>query len=150
MSLVDYLLQVSSAQAVTTTTTSTYSIDLSQPRDLGPGNDLYAMFTVDTTAAGVGASVTFQVISSASASLSSPTVLSDIPSIPVADLLAGRRPISLPIPQANLSAQALGQRYLGVQYTVNSGPLTAGAFSCAFVADTPSQNTYYPSGFTVA
>ena len=43
---------------------------------------------------------------------------------------------------------ALFRRYLGVRYTVASGPLTAGAFD-AFVTPTLQQNRIYKSGFTV-
>lgn len=148
---VDALLQLSAAQAVTASAVSTNTLDLSQVRDLGAGGDLYVNFTVDTTVTAAGAAtVTFQLISSASASLTSPTVLAQTDAIGKAELTAGRRPISLEIPPSQLAAQPIGQRYFGVQYTVGTGPLTAGAFT-AYVdiakADAPK---YYPSGFTVA
>jgi hypothetical protein len=148
--MTDALLQLSSAQAVTASAVSTNTIDLSQVRDLGPGNDLYAAFTVDTTATAAGAAtVTFQIITSAAANLSSPTILIQTDAIGKAELTAGRRPIVIEIPSSILAAQQIGQRYLGVQYTVASGPLTAGAFSCAIVDSKADVGKNYPSGFTV-
>lgn len=148
--LTDALLQLSSAQAVTATAVSTNTIDLSQVRDLGPGTDLYATFTVDTAATASGAAtVNFQVITSAAAALSSPTVLGQTDAIPKTDLTVARKPIVLCIPSATLLAQPIGQRYLGVQYTVGTGPLTAGAFSCTLTLSDVSVGKNYPSGFSV-
>lgn len=149
--LLDALLQLSNAQAVTTTAVSTNTIDLSQKRDLGWGENLHAVFGVDTTPTAAGAAtVTFQIVSSAAAALSSPTVLAQSDAIPITDLTAGRAPIIVDLSPAVLKAQALGQRYLGVQYTIGTGPLTAGAFT-AYLSNSEAAGTVaYPSGFTVA
>lgn len=148
--IVDALLQLSAAQAVTSTAVSTNTIDLLQNRDVGAGNDLYAIFTVDTAATAAGAAtVNFQVISSASASLTSPTVLAQTDAIPKTDLTAGRKPIAVCISPQVLNSLPIGQRYLGVQYTVGTGPLTAGAFTCYITDSDVSVNKNYPSGFTV-
>lgn len=148
--IVDALLQLSAAQAVTSTAVSTDTIDLLQNRDVGAGNDLYAIFTVDTAATAAGAAtVNFQVISSASASLTSPTVLAQTDAIPKTDLTAGRKPIAVRISPQVLNSLPIGQRYLGVQYTVGTGPLTAGAFTCYITDSDVSVNKNYPSGFTV-
>ena len=148
--ITDALLQLSTAQAVTATAVSTNTLDLGSARDIGAGTDLYAHFTVDTTATAAGAAtVAFQIISSASAALSSPTVLAQTGDIPKADLVAGRRPITLEIPPSALASQPVGQRYMGVQYLVGTGPLTAGAFS-AFITDSKvDMGKNSPSGFTV-
>jgi hypothetical protein len=149
--LTDALLQLSSAQAVTASAVSTNTIDLSQNRDLGPGTDLYAVFTVDVAATAAGAAtVNFQIISSAAANLSSPTILVQTDAIAKTELTLGRRPIYLEIPASILAAQPIGQRYLGVQYTVATGPLTAGSFSCAITDSKVDVGKNYPSGFTVA
>jgi hypothetical protein len=148
--LVDALLELSAAQAVTSTAVSTNTIDLSQARDMGPGNDLYAVFTVNTTCTAAGAAnVTFQIISSAAANLSSPTVLIESAALPITELTAGRDPIAICIPESFLNAQPIGRRYLGVQYTVGTGPLTAGAFSCMVTDTDVSVGKNYPSGFAV-
>lgn len=149
--ITDALLQLSSAQAVTATVVSTNTIDLSQARDIGAGGDMYAVFNVDTTATAVGAAtVSFEVISSAAAALTTPTVLIATGAIPITDLVAGRAPLSVCIPQSLLTTLPKGQRYLGVRYTVATGPLTAGAFTCDLTDSEVSQPPYYASGFTVA
>lgn len=148
----DALLSLSVAQAVTATAVSTNTIDLSQNRDIGMGEDLYAVFTVGTTVTADGAAtVNFQVITSASADLSSPTVISQTDAIGKAELTAGRKPIAICINSAVLNAQPIGQRYLGVRYVVATGPLTAGTFSATITnSDVSAGGKCYPIGFTVA
>lgn len=149
--ITDALLQLSSAQAVTVSAVSANSIPLGAARDLGPGGALYAVFTVDETVAAAGAAtVNLQVITSASADLSSPTVVSDSGPIAKTELTAGRKPIALRINSSILNAQPIGQSYLGVQYTIGTGPLTAGKFSATITDSDVSVGKHYPSGFTVA
>lgn len=150
MPLTDKLLQLSTAQAVTTTALSTNNIDFGVARDMGQGDDLYANFTVDTTVASGGSyTVTFQIVTDDNSAFSSPTVIAQTGPIPQADLVAGRAPISLEIPPSALTANPKGERYLAVQYTC-SGTLTAGAFSAAISDAKVGQHVYYPSGFSVA
>lgn len=147
----DALLQLSAAQTVTASAVSTNTIDLSQVRDIGTGTQMFAVFTVDeaVTAAGA-ATVNFQIITSAAAALSSPTIIGQTDAIAKTELTLGRKPICLPLPPAILNAQPIGQRYLGVQYTIGTGPLTAGKFTCYISDNDISAAKYYPSGFTVA
>jgi hypothetical protein len=148
--LLDALLQLSAAQAVTATAVSTNTVDLKSARDIAPGNDIYAVIDVEQTVLAAGAAtVAFEIISSAAADLSSPTVLVSTAPIGKAELTAGRRPISIAIPDSILNAQPVGQRYLGVRYTVATGPLTAGQFTAYFTDTTPSVGKNYPSGFSV-
>ncbi|HEY6026403.1 MAG TPA: hypothetical protein VIV09_05835 [Pseudolabrys sp.] len=148
--ITDALLQLSNAQAVTSSAVSTNTIDLSLARDLGSGEDLYFVWTVDTTATAAGAAtVNFQIISSAAANLGTPTVLSQTDAIGKAELTAGRKSIALCLDRAVLNAQPVGQRYLGCQYTVGTGPLTAGAFTCNVTHDPQDAQKYYASGFSV-
>lgn len=150
--IIDNLALVSSAQAVTASAVSTNTIDLSQARDVGPGEDLRFSVTVDVAATAAGAAtVQFQIITSASANLSSPTILSSTDTIAKTELTAGRRPIELIIPRSVLAAQPIGQRYLGIQYVVATGPLTAGSFTAAMIAGDSFQDIgkNYPAGFAV-
>jgi len=149
--MTDAFLQLSSSQAVTASAVSTNTIDLSVARDIAVGKPLYLMITVDEAATAAGAAtVTFQAITSAAAALTSPTIVSQTDAIGKAELTVGHEPIIIPIAPALLAAQPVGQRYLGVQYTVATGPLTAGKFSCTVVADVHASNINYASGFSVA
>lgn len=145
--ILDALLQLSAAQAVTTSAVSTNTIDLSINRDIATGSSLVAVFNVDQTVTAAGAAtVNFQIVSSASSNLSSPTVLAQSGAIPKTDLIAGRAPFTVGMAiNPNVSAP-LGQRYLGVQYTVSTGPLTAGAFSCWLALD-DSMLKAYPAAY---
>lgn len=148
--MLDALLKLSDAQAVTATAVSTNVIDLSQSRDIGVGEDIYVNIGVDTSAAAAGAAtVTFEVITSANSDLSSPNVLIATGAVGKAELTAGRAPISLCLPPSVYASLPLGQRYLGLRYTVGTGPLTAGAFT-AYISNTEVHGPKsYPSGFTV-
>lgn len=149
--ITDALLLLASAQAVTASAVSTNTIDLGTARDVGSGEPIYAVITVDQTVTAAGAAtVNFQVIGSAAANLGSPTVLVQTDAIGKAELTAGRRAIVLEIPPSVLAAQPIGQRYLGVNFLVGTGPLTAGQFTVNLVRDVQDAGKYYPSGFTVA
>ena len=148
--LLDDLLKLSAAQAVTSTAFSTNTIDFSQNRDLGSGNDAYVVFGVDEAATASGAAtVNFQIVTSANANLSSPNILVQTDAIAKTELTLGRKPIVLEIPLSILNALPIGQRYLGVQYTVGTGPLTAGKFTAYVSLDKPDVGKNYPSGFSV-
>lgn len=149
--ILDALLQLSAAQAVTASAVSTNTIDLGVNRDIASGKDLYAIITVDEAATAAGAAtVQFQVITSAASNLSSPTILGQTDAIAKTELTVGRKPICVPLPPAILNAQPIGQRYLGLQYTVATGPLTAGKFTCYIADSEVDVNKNYPSGFAVA
>lgn len=149
--ITDALLQFASAQPVTGSAASTNTIDLGNGKDAGRGEPMLVAITVDQTVAAAGAAtVTCQLISSAASNLSSPTVLSQTDAIPKADLVAGRRPIVLRLAREMLNAQPFGQRYVGVNFAVANGPLTAGAFSASVVHDGQAgAASMYPTGYTV-
>jgi hypothetical protein len=148
--LTDALLQLSSAQAVTASAVSTNTIDLSQARDLGPGEDITISISVDIAATAAGAAtVQFQLITSAAANLGAPTIIAQTDAIGKAALVIGAR-IDIKVPsQTTVQGVALGQRYLGVQYTVGTGPLTAGSFTAIGVYDFADVTKAYPAAFTV-
>jgi hypothetical protein len=146
--LTDANLTLSAAQAVTATAFSTNTIDLGVSRDIGSGEELNIYVNVDVTATAAGAAtVNFQVVTSANANLSTPTIIGQTDAIPKANLVAGKQ-ITIPVPRSFINA--LGQRYFGLQYTVGTGPLTAGAFSAGVVIDAADSGLKnYPSGFAV-
>jgi hypothetical protein len=141
--ITDQLLRVSTDQALTTTAVSTDTIDLSVARDMGEGGDLYMNFAVTTALAG-GTSVKFEVISSASANLGSPTVIGSTDAIVTASLVAGYNTAV----RINPQVASLGQRYLGARYTI-SGTYTSGKVTADVVLDIQDGRKFYPSGVTV-
>lgn len=90
---------------------------------------------VDTALAG-GTAVAVQVISSASADLSTPTVLHAGAVIADADGVAGYKMLDVKIPNT-------AQRYLGVQY-VKTGTHSAGAIS-AYIVDAVDNHSFPPA-----
>jgi hypothetical protein len=141
--ITDKLLRVSEDQALTTTAVSTDTIDLSVARDMGEGGDLYMNFAVTTALAG-GTSVKFEVITSASANLGSPTVIGSTDAIVTASLVAGYNTAV----RINPQVASLGQRYLGARYTI-SGTYTSGKVTADVVIDIQDGRKFYPSGVTV-
>lgn len=146
--LTDFNLTLSVSQAVTASAVSGNTIDLGVARDIGAGEELNIYVNVEVSAAAAGAAtVNFQVITSAAANLGSPTIIGQTDAIPKASLVAGTT-FAIPIPRSYINK--LGQRYLGLQYTVGTGPLTAGTFSAGVIIDAPdSGQKNYPSGFSV-
>lgn len=114
--ILDALLLVSDAQAITADAVSTNTIDLgpSAPaREIGTGEAMTFLVTVDSAGdITTGDEVySFEVISSASANLSSPTVLGRR-AMTAAQLALGAI-FTVPLPQGTPS-----QRYLGMNYDV--------------------------------
>lgn len=145
--ITDKLLRVSTDQAVTSTAVSTDTIDLSVARDIGEGKKLIMNFAVTEAATASGsATVTFQVIGSASADLSSPVVLGSTGAIAKADLTLGAN-IAVDF---NSLIGSKGYRYIGANYVVATGPLTAGKFTADIVETVQDGKKFYASGFTVA
>lgn len=146
MAILDAALKLSEAQAVTATAFSANTIDLTVARDIGVGYpNLYMVWTCDTTAASGGTStVTFEIVVSDNANLSSPTVIAASGAIDKAALVAGYR-YELRIPN---QPGSIGKRYLGARYTVGTTNLTAGAFSCEIAESTTDQKAY-PIGYSI-
>ena len=142
--ITDKLLRVSEDQAITTTAFSTDTIDLGTARDIGEGTALYMNFAV-TTALANGTSVKFEVVSSANANLSSPTVIGSSDAVLTAALTAGKNVVV----RINPQIASKGQRYLGARYTV-AGTFNAGKITADVVETIGDGRKYYASGFTVA
>jgi hypothetical protein len=145
--ITDILLRTSNAQVVTATALSTNVIDLSQARDIGEGKKLVMAISIQTAPAAVGAAtVEFQIIGSPNADLSAGTVIGSSGAIGKADARLGvGRMVYVDFNSLYMST---GYRYVGVNYNVATGPLTAGTFT-ADVVETVQDFKTYPGGFTV-
>jgi hypothetical protein len=122
------------------TTVSTDSIDmLTANRNPGRSGQLRAVVHVMTAFTG-GTAVYAQLISSANANLSSPTVLATGATVADAAALAGAELLDVPLPDS-------AQRYLGFQY-VTTGTHTTGAVSAHIVggSDRPASDITMNTG----
>lgn len=140
--ILDERNEFSDAQTVTTTAISDV-IDLDATptlRAIGAGEPLYLVINVDTAANAVGAAtVTFSLESDSTADLAtSATVHFTSAAIGKATLVAGYQAVAIALP-----ALANVERYLGVRYTIATGPLTAGKFN-AFLTPVVPVQTIYP------
>ncbi|EFV6094567.1 Bbp16 family capsid cement protein [Shigella dysenteriae] len=137
--ITDKLLMFSEAQAVTNTAASTDVIDLGpidgKHRDIGVGYPLEFWALVNTAAAASGdATVNIQL--QTSENNSSWTTIYDSGALAKTALTAGKRIVSAKVP-------AGVKRYLRVNYSVATGPLTAGEFTAGISLDVDA-NTPYP------
>lgn len=138
---IDKNLQVSNAQAVTSTAASTDVIDFGQTNpNTGLDGHSNMVITVDESATASGAAtVTFAVQDSADNSSFSDVVVTA--AIGKATLVAGYQHV-IPMPTKL-------RRYCRVNYTVGTGPLTAGKFSAQVVCGI-QQNVAYPDAPGIA
>ena len=142
--ITDSLLRVSEDQAVTSTAVSTNTVDLGVARDVGEGTTLYMNFAL-TEAFANGTSITFEVITSASANLGTPTVIGSSAAIVTSALTLGKNIVVT----LNPEIAGKGQRYLGARYTV-AGTMNAGKVTADIVETIGDGQKFYASGFTVA
>lgn len=141
MSYIDQNLVLSDAQAVTTTAVSTKSIDTATAlRNIGSGNQIEVLVAVGTafTAAGA-ATMTIALQDSADNTTFADVLVS--PAIAVASLAAGFEALRVRVP-------ATTRRYIALNYTIATGPMTAGALTAVLELDR-QDNVARPSGFTV-
>jgi hypothetical protein len=122
------------AQVITGTGTvvSTDSVDLQTAnRNIGRSFASRAHAVVTVALAG-GTSIQAQLIESANANLSSPTVLASGPVVPLASAIAGAEILDVPIPGTS-------KRYLGMQFVLVGTFTGTGAVQGNFVAETDNQ-----------
>ena len=135
--LMDSKSVISDAQAVVTTVIGTNVIDLEVAgRDVFRGKPLYGVIQVQTTFVSTtskASTMSFQWEADSATGLSAtPTVLYKSPAaVAKTALVAGYR-LVVPLPMDVLAAT---DRYVGVRYTVATGPFTAGKFDAFVVED---------------
>lgn len=142
----------SDAQAVTSTAISTNVIDLNpvdgpnDRQDIGQGEDIYLVVRTETAATDTGSdatlAVTLETADNAALSTNAEVVFST-----GALAFADFSPAGTTLAIVKLPTR-LYRKYLGLRYTVASGPLTAGKFDAFLVKDADVQR-YYASGFSV-
>lgn len=143
--LLDKQLIVSDAQVVTVTAVSTDAIDTggSNPvRNVGWGEEMRMIVQVNATVLAAGAAtVTFELIQADNAALTTnvEVLIASAPIGKAALTAGGAIPFDVVLP-------ANSRRFIGMRYTVGTGPLTAGAFTAALVHDSDRQR-FYASGY---
>lgn len=144
---VDKQAEFSDNQAVTATAISTNVYDLfpvgnavnsNAVRDIGVGEDVYLVVQTDAAVTAAGAAtVTVTLESSSTADLATtPTVHFSSPAFAIAAMGANKTLMAFKLPAADY------KRYIGVRYTVATGPLTAGSFSAFFAKDIQDFHAY--------
>lgn len=161
---VDTQLELSNSQAVTSTAISENVVDIlttgaaaatlgtytvgNTLLDLGQSNkDLYLVVqtAVACTDTSSDATLTITLESDDNAGLSSPTVHYSSGALAFATYAtAGTRVLTIRLPHGQY------QRYVGLRYTVASGPLTAGAFDAFITTDPAGVQRTYATGFSVS
>lgn len=140
--IIDKKLQLTGAsgQAVTVTAPTTDVVDVGNAySDIGSSEKLDLAINVSTTAtAGGAATVTFALQDSADNTTF--TDLSVTKAYPVAELVAGKQ-IVIPVPPS-------ARRYVRGNFTVATGPLTAGVFN-ANIVNGAQRNVAYPNASAI-
>jgi hypothetical protein len=142
--IMDAYLLLSDAQAFTATAVSTNTIDLGGTnRDIGTGTPMVAMMTIDVAAdAGTGdETYEFQIITSASADLSSPTVIASRVISRTALLLGTLHYLDVPM------GGVIAQRYLGARLVLGGTTPSVTATIAIIPRDFATRWTSYPGVF---
>jgi len=141
---VDKFAEFSDIQAVTATAISTNVMDLNPAFklntngvDIGTGQDVYLIVQVDVAAAAAGAAtVVVTLESSSAAGLTSSNVHLTSKTLALTDMTAGKTLMAVKLPTDTYL------RFLGVRYTVATGPLTGGSFSAFLTTDVQAYRAY--------
>lgn len=142
--IIDNELLFSKSQAITATADSTNVIDLGAVRDIGVGEDLYVFAILKETlndSSGTDATLSVGLNTDDNAALSSDTALQTLFSFAHGNA-AGT------IKYARINPASF-ERYIGLVYTVASGPFDAGKITAGITKDI-QKYTAYASGFTIA
>lgn len=133
----------SDAQALTAAAASSNILDLGTIRDLGTGENLYIVLTVDTalTDTGSNSTVTVDLQTDDNSGFSSNATAQTLFTI-AAVAAAGTKYI------ARIQPGAGNERYARLYYTMNNGDLTTGAVTAEIVHDV-DKFVAYPKGYTI-
>lgn len=160
MAYVDQQIEFSDSQAVTSTAISTNVYDLftmglgagtsdvtpNTRLNIGSGEDVYLVVNTAVAATDSGSdatlTVTLETADNEALSTNAQVVATSGTLAFAAFSVAGTNLLKIKIPSFAM------RRYLGIRYTVASGPLTAGNFD-AFITNTVDDQRIYKSGFTV-
>ena len=135
--LLDKQLELSNAQAITASASSTNVVDLGPKTGAGKnslgtdGLNLHLQVDEAFTAAGA-ATMSITIRSSDSENMSSPTLHTVTDAIPKASLGLGAKIDAIPVPRGV-------KRYVDAYYTVATGPMTAGKIT-ARIGGLPHNN----------
>lgn len=142
--ILDSQLLFSDAQALTAAAASTNLIDLAIARDIGTGEDLYVVVTVDValTDTGSNSTVTVDFQTDDNASFTSNTTAQTLFTI-AAVAAAGTVHI------AKLGPTLINERYGRLFYTMNNGDLSAGSVTAVIVKDA-QRYVSYANGYTIS
>jgi len=143
MALIDVQATFSDKQVVTATAVSSNFYETGTiKRNLGRIGQRIRITTDEDVAAAGAATVTFELVSADNGDgTGNVTVLASTAAIGKAALPTGAVAADFDIPDTN-------QRYVGVRYTVGTGPLTAGRFTATVVgAGGSGHQRSYPAGY---
>lgn len=142
MAIIDKLNLFSDEQAITVTAPSTDVIDLGVDRDIGSGEAIELVIKVNDlfTAAGA-ATLTIDVQTDNDSAFGSANIIASSGAIGKAALTAGSEHLKIRVPMTT-------ERYLRLNYTVGTGPMTAGTLTAGLQLSR-QDNRAYPSGFSV-
>jgi hypothetical protein len=143
--ILDAQLQFSDAQAVTAAAGSTNTIDLGAVRDIGTGEDLYIVVSVQTTLTDGGSNTgTTVALEGDSTTTFTPDGTQDLFSFDQA-AAAG----TVKIAKLDPGAAPLQYQYIRLKYTPSGANLTGGAFD-AFLTNNIERYVKYADGFTIS
>lgn len=141
----DAMLLFSDAQAVTAAAASTSSVDLGAVRDIGTGEDLYVVVTVDVAMTDGSSDSTLAVsLEGDSTSTFTPDGTDALFTIP-ALTAAGATFIARLSP----GMASLQYRYIQLRYTPANGNLTTGSFT-AFITHDVQKYVAYAKNYTIS
>lgn len=142
--IMDAQLLFSDAQAITAAAASTNYIDVGTPRNIGVGERLFVVVTVDVAFTDASSNSTLTVaLEGDSTTTFTPDATQTLFTIP-ALAAAGAMYIAPIAPDF-----AANYRYMQLKYTPNNGDLTTGSLT-AFITKDIQAYTSYAKGYTIA